>query len=258
MRQQGNGRLLVALALCLAGLVCAAPCVRAQYRILPQAGLQTLWFNRDYPVNAAISPAANDPTAPLGGGMSGNHNGIHLGMEMVLSEESSFRIPVTLEAFFLSGQTTFAVSAPTDLQKQRVTFTHTGKILSAGTGLTYTMFGTPSLYLSGELRLNYIPHTTLNFRQYISNNDSTVSSRDVVIDSANNLRLGLYAKVGTQVAFFEPFMLDFSIGFGVLNLAMKDDNPATRRNLLIVDPDRHDVEQTLTYIGVGLTLVWKL
>ncbi len=224
--------------------------------IQPAIGLQTMWFNGDYPVKQDISPG-RDRELPLGGGILGVSNGLHLALEVIPSEGSLIRIPVSLDAFFLNGKTTFPFSRLNERPIKLLTYTHSANIFSVGTGLTLSLFKRPSLYFSAEAKLHYIPSTTLTPRLYTLDNDSTISEQTLVPDSSAHTRVGAYIKVGTQVDFFEPFLLDFSVGYGALNLFGKNTDAATQRNLMVVDP-RNATEVTLGYIGVGLSVIWRL
>jgi hypothetical protein len=228
--------------------------------IQPAIGVQTMWFNGNYPINRDISPedaSVSNRDVPLGGGVIGSSNGLHLGLEVIPYEGSILRFPISFEAFFLSGRTTYAASLLSEHPLKRLTFTHTGNIFSAGAGVTASFFKLPSLYFSLEGRINYIPSTKLYTRLYAPENDSTIGESTVIPDSSAHLRYGAYLKVGTQVEFFEPFILDFSVGYGGLNLWGKNTNPATARDLFVVDP-RNSSETTLGYIGVGFSVIWKL
>jgi hypothetical protein len=235
-----------------------APTGPAHLVIQPSIGVQTLWFNGDYPISRDISPeSATDRDLPLGGGVLGSSNGLHLGLEVIPSSESIIRFPISFDAFFLSGKTTYAASRLTEHPVKRWTFTHTGNIFSAGAGITASFFKLPSLYFSAEAKINYIPSTHLVSRIYNAETNETLSERDIIPDSSAHLRYGAYLKMGTQVEFFDPFILDFSIGYGGLNLLGKNTDPATQRDLMVVDP-RNTPETTLGYIGVGFSVIWKL
>lgn len=227
-----------------------------ELELRPQIGLQTMWFNGDYPVRQDISPGS-DRELPLGGGVLGSSNALRLGLEVIPSPTSIIRFPLTAEAYFLSGKTTFPLTRIGEKPTKRLTFTHTANIFSLGTGITLSFFKSPTLYFSGEARMNYISKTTLTTRLYVADNDSTEYERSVSPDEAAHTRFGAYLKVGTQAQFFDPFMLDFSIGYGGLNIGGRNTDPATGRNLMVVDP-RNAPEMLLGYIGIGLSLIWKL
>lgn len=226
--------------------------------IQPSIGVQTMWFNGDYPISRDISPeSTSGRDVPLGGGVIGSSNGLHLGLEIIPSRESILRFPVTFDAFFLTGKTTFAASRLTDPVVQRLTFSHTGYIYSVGAGVTASFFTLPSLYISAEAKANFIPSTHLVTRLYNANTDETIREREVIPDSSAHTRYGAYIKLGTQVEFFDPIILDFSIGYGAVNLWGKNTDPATQRDLLVVDQNPSP-ETTLGYIGVGFSVIWRL
>src|SRR5947209_6220320 len=100
-------------------LFCALACtsLSAQVTILPSIGLQTMWFNGDYPVSQPISPGIGKDL-PLGGGMMSSNNGIRLQAEIIPVPKGILRFPVSVEAYTLSGRTTFSASSPTDGRKK--------------------------------------------------------------------------------------------------------------------------------------------
>lgn len=236
-------------------LLLGASVLYGQMTIQPQFGLQTMWFNGDYPIRQPISPG-NDRTLPLGGGIIGNTNAVHGEIELIPSSDSFYRIPVVAEAYFMNGKTTFAASRSTDPQPKRWLFQHSGMIYSAGTGITLTPLTNKAFYLSIEGRINYIPSTELISRIYYSNTGEVIDERTFYPDTLDHVRGGMYIKAGVQVDFFEPFMLDFSFGYGAINLFGKETDPSRARNLLVVD-DRPTSEVTIGYIGFGLSAILR-
>lgn len=238
------------------------PAVSNRLRIRPMLGVQTMWFNGDYQANRPLSPVG-DEVAALGGGMMGSSNAVHVEVEVIPAGSSMLRFPLSFDAFFLSGKTTFAGSAAGSIEPRRLTFNHTANIYSIGTGVRASFFRSPSLYLSAEARFNFIPPSELNTRLYSALTDETITERTVIIDSNSYFRVGAYMKVGTQVEFFEPLLLDFSVGYGVLNLAGKETQAGKVRDLLVIEPYddnsfRPSSEMTLGYIGLGFGIIWKL
>jgi len=227
----------------------------AQMTILPQLGLQTMWFNGDYPVRQPISPGS-DRTLPLGGGVIGNTNAVHGQIELIPSPESIFRIPVIAEAYFMNGKTTFAFSSSRDPNPKRWLFQHSGTMFSLGTGLTINPLKNRNFYLSFEGRVNHIPSTELVSRVYFTNTGEVIDEQIFEPDTIAHTRIGAYIKAGVQVEFFEPFLIDFSVGYGAINLLGKETDPARARNLFVVD-NRNSPELTLGYIGFGLSVIFK-
>jgi hypothetical protein len=230
--------------------------LQAQFTVQPSIGLQTLWFNGDYPVRQPISPGVSRDL-PLGGGVIGNSNGLHLQADIIPDPKGMFSVPVTLDAFFLSGKTTFAVTRILDKNPVRWQFRHSAQIYSIGTGLKASFFDGPVLYFSAEGKLNYIPSTELTSRIYYTSNDETIEEVTLKPDPNDHLRGGAYIRIGTKLEFYEPVLIDFSIGYGALNLIGKETDPKISRNLLVVD-NRPTPEVTIGYIGIGLSIIWKL
>lgn len=235
--------------------------VRHGLVVRPMLGVQTMWFNGRSPATDALSPIE---ILPLGGGLSGSHNGIHLELEVIPSSESIIRIPVSFDAFFLNGQTTFILSREPDPGTNRFIYRHTANVYSLGTGIRASFFRSPNLYLSAEGRLNILPPNTLGWRLYDPETDSTILENSVLVNKESDIRGGAYLKIGTQVEFFDPLMLDFSIGYGVLNLVGKETDPTKIHNLLTTEPHepnnrfRPSEERTLGYMGVAFSVIWKL
>ncbi len=230
--------------------------------VRPMLGVQTMWFNGKYPASDHLFTIGSED-APLGGGFKGPSNAVHLELELIPNSESIIRIPFSADAFFLKGKTTFAGSSIGALDPQRIYFRHTANIYSLGTGIRAAFFKSPNLYVSAEGRFNYITSTELYSRVFYSRTDSTASELTLTPDPNDHIRLGAYVKVGTQVEFFEPLLLDFSVGYGALNLFGKETDPDKLRNLLVIEPQvqkrfKATEETTLGYIGVAFSVIWRL
>lgn len=231
---------------------------KAQFTVHPSLGVQTMWFNGDYPVRQPISPGISRDL-PLGGGMMSSNNGARLQVELIPQPEGIIRFPLSVEYYDMTGKTTFSYSAPTETRKKRLLFRHEASLISVGLGATANFFTLPSLYFGAEGKFNYIPATTLTSRIYYVDNDETIPNglQSIHPSPDPESRIGLFLKMGTQLDFFEPFLLDVNVGYGLVNMAGKDTDPATQHNLLVVDNQRHDPEVTIGYIGIGFSLIWK-
>lgn len=227
----------------------------AQVVIRPSLGLQTMTFGNNSPVAQPIAPGP-DREDRLGGGMSGPQVGARLQFEVSSEENAIIRFPLSLEYIFLDGATTFAL--PTfSPRKQRLTFTHTGSIASAGIGVLVAPIKNPTIYLLAEAKGNYIFPSSLEARIYYSDNYETIQ-QNTVEPAPGIFRIGGYARIGAQLEFFEPFLLDFSVGYGALNLFGKETDAAEERNLLVVDSKLREPELTVGYLGLNISLIWKL
>lgn len=227
----------------------------AQVAIRPALGLQTMTFIGDRPVSQPIS-AGEDREDRLGGGITGPQNGIRLQFEILSEESDLIRFPLSLEYYFLSGTTTYQL--PTlGPRRQSWTFDHTANIASAGVGVMVAPFDNPDVYLLVEAKGNYIFPTSLESRIYYADNNETIQ-RNVVEPAPGTFRIGGYTRLGAQLEFFEPLLLDFSFGVGALNLISKETDPAEQRNLLIVDSELREPEQTIPYFGLNMSVIWKL
>jgi len=230
----------------------------AQVTVRPSIGVQTMWFNGSNAVKEPISPGA-DRELPLGGGMNGTHPGLQLQLDLIPDPTETIRIPFLIEAYSLVGKTTFAASQPSEPRKKRWLFRHSAEIYSIGTGITVNLTeGFPRPYISAVGKVNFIGTSDLLSRIYYFDNDETVTERTVHPDTVAKTRFGAYIKIGTQLEFFEPLLLDFSVGYGALNILGKETDPEQQRNLLVVDNLRRDPEATIGYIGVGFSVIWKL
>ncbi|MEO5931261.1 MAG: hypothetical protein ABIR47_15110 [Candidatus Kapaibacterium sp.] len=232
----------------------------AGIRIQAGLGVHTMWINGDVQAQREISPP--NPDVP-GGGITGISPGIHAQVEIIPSPDSRFRFPVSVDAFFLSGKTTYALP-PLPGQAirplERLLLSHTANIFGLGAGVMYSIIRKPNVYVSGQAMLNYIPSTDYVVRQYRAIDDSTIGQVVLHPDTSSHIRGGAFIQAGVQVDFFEPLLLDFSVGYGAVNILGRDTDPATRRDLLIVDSykgAKANPESTIGYIGVGFSVIWK-
>ncbi|MDB5035809.1 MAG: hypothetical protein JWQ98_3050 [Chlorobi bacterium] len=225
----------------------------AQLRVVPSIGLQTMWLNGDYPASDDISPG-KESSLQLGGGIMGSSNGLHLQADLVPDTTWRFRFPITFEAFHLVGATTY-VGGRNGERLQYLRITNTANIFSFGAGVTATFHKSPDVYVSADARMNYIPPSELHSLRYHPDNDEVLADSLQHPDPNGETRVGAYLKVGTRVNFFGPLSLDFSVGYGAINLLGRNGN-GLGRSLLTVDNQYHAPEITLGYIGFGLSVVW--
>lgn len=229
--------------------------LQAQVTLRPSLGLQTITFNGAYPVSQPISPGPGQ-SERLGGGIVGPQSGVRLQFEIFDEEKDALRFPLSFEYYSLNGRTTFSLASGNLDRKQRLTFVHSAQILSGGLGAMIIPFDLPSVYFQAEAKANYIPASNLNARIFYADNGETIQENDVEA-SPDVFRVGAYVSIGAQMEFFEPFLLDFSLGYGALNLFGRVEDPDSGRQLLIVDPINQP-EVTIGYVGLNMSLVWKL
>lgn len=245
-----------AIAFALAFLAMMSASASAQVSLRPSLGLQTFSFLGDPPAAQLMAPVA-DRSAPLGGGFEGAQPGIRFQLEIAGREDGILRFPLSVEYFSFDGKTTFAANTRRSDRPQRITFTHTGNILTANLGVTAAFFDKQKIYVSGEIKGVYFTETDLASRLYYGDTDETIrETSGTPFDGA--FRLGGLFRVGAQLPFFDPFLLDFSAGIGVANLMLKETDPAEQRNIFTLENNRRDPEQTLQYFTIGMTLLWKL
>ncbi len=229
---------------------------RAQFTQRPSLGIQSIIFDGATPQSAEISPG-NDRSLSLGGGLRSSNNAPRLQLELIPDADGIIRIPLSVEYYLFVGKTTFAASGSTDPRRVRWLFRHSAQMLSLGAGLTAAFFQTPNLYFSIEGKYNvFFPNEVENRRYYVDNGD-VQSTNSYHPYAETQTRIGAYFRVGTQVDFFDPFMLDFSLGYGILNLLGRSSDPATERNLLVAEP-RNEPETTTGYFGIGMSVIWQL
>jgi hypothetical protein len=227
----------------------------AQVILRPSLGLQTFAFTGDGLAAQPMSPAS-DRALPLGGGLEGGQFGMRLQLEVMSDVNAILRFPVSLEYFELNGKTTFGVSSRRTIRKQRITFTHDASIVSANIGATAAFFNERKLYVSGELKGVYVQPTKLYTRIYYADNDSTI--RDAEIEPFDGaFRIGGFLRAGAQLPFFDPFLLDFNVGVGAVNLFLKETDPDLQENLMVIEK-RTAEEGTLSYFSIGISVIWKL
>lgn len=227
----------------------------AQVILHPSLGLQTFAFTSEGLAAQPMAPA-DDRARPLGGGLEGGQFGVRLQLEVMSDEDAILRFPVSLEYFQLNGKSTFGLSSRQAVRKQRITFTHDASLISANIGATAAFFDERKLYISGELKGVYLQPTSLYTRIYYADNDSTI--RDSKIEPFDGaFRIGGFLRAGAQLPFFDPFLLDFSVGVGAVNLFLKETDPELQENLLVIE-QRPAEEGTLRYFSIGMSMIWKL
>lgn len=239
--------------------VCISITAHAQLIVRPLAGIQSMVFNGDNQARRPISPGT-DPALSFGGGLSTSNNGVRIGLELIPDPESVIRIPFTAEYYWFDGKTTFAVPSNTGRIEQ-LRYHFSANMLSIGTGIKASFFNKSklSLYVSGEGRFNYIPPTTLSSRLFFFDNGELLAPEATIApDTVGRGRFGAVVKIGTQADFFDPLMLDFSIGYGAVNLVGRDNDSTSMRDILTAEPQLRTAERTLGFITFGFSILWVL
>lgn len=222
----------------------------------PSIGLQTIQFPANTPASNPIHPE-DDRSLGAGGGFSSANNGIRIQLELMPSAKGMFRVPLSFEAYQFLGKSTFVLTRySATIRKQFVLTQHDATMYSIGAGVTAAFFDKPNFYISVEGKMNILPTPTYYVRQYFVDTDETLADRRVDLYKESKTRFGGYARIGTQLDFFDPLLIDLSIGGGVLNLFGKQTDPKTQRNLLVVEP-LPEVEQSVSYFGAGLSLIYE-
>lgn len=222
----------------------------------PSIGLQTIKFPENSPPANPIHPEDDRNLGP-GGGFSSANNGLRIQLELMPDAKGMFRIPLSFEYYEFLGKSTFVGTNYSDTIRRIFVLTrHDASMFSFGAGVTAAFFEKPNLYVSVEAKMNMLPTPTYYSRIYFTDNDSTLADRTVELYTETRTRFGGYARVGTQVDFFDPLLIDLSVGLGVVNLFGKDTDPKTQRNLLAIDP-LHPAEETISYFGAGLSLIYE-
>lgn len=231
---------------------------RAQFAVRPVAGIETIVFNGDNQARRPISPG-NDINASFGGGLTSANNAVHLGVELVPDPLGVLRFPVSAEYYWFDGKTTFYVPSD-DGRIRQLRLHYMANMLSVGTGIKASFFNgeKATLYFSGEGRFNYIPATKVTSRQYFLDTGEPATQEQSYVPSGALSRFGAVLKIGTQADFFDPVLLDFSIGYGAVNLAGKNTDVNTQRDILVAEPTLTSTERTLGFVCVGLTVIWTL
>ena len=130
--------------LVLGMLIVSSTDLAAQVTLRPSLGLQTFSFIGNAPAADPLAPvgARNEP---LGGGFDGGQPGARLQLEISSDKDAILRFPLSLEYFSFDGKTTFSVTSRSSGRPQRLTFTHTGNILTANLGVTAAFFEQPEI-----------------------------------------------------------------------------------------------------------------
>ncbi|HVK40015.1 MAG TPA: hypothetical protein VNA88_15900 [Candidatus Kapabacteria bacterium] len=247
------------VTLAVAAIIALVPAPSAaQFDTRPSLGIQTMLFNGDNQARRPISQGT-DVMLAFGGGLSSANNGIRFGLEVVPDPEGVLRFPIVAEYYWFDGKTTFAVPS-NNRRVQQLRLHYTANMFSGGLGVTASFFNkaVASLYFSAEGRFNYFPSTTLTSRRfYLDNGELIGAERSITPDTEARTRIGAVIRMGTQADFFDPVLLDFTIGYGALNLGMKDTDPETQRDLLTAEPTLNTAERTLGFITFGLSAIWR-
>jgi hypothetical protein len=249
---------IVSRLLVLSVALLAAVPAAAQFGARPFVGIQTMIFNGDNQAQRPISQGT-DETLPFGGGLTSANNGVRVGLEVVPDPEGILRFPIIAEYYWFDGKTTFAVPSG-NRRVQQLRLQYTANMFSGGVGVTASFFNkaVASLYVSAEGRFNYFPPTKLTSRRFYLDNDELVGTeRTITPSSEARSRFGAIIRLGTQADFFDPVLLDFTIGYGALNLGGKNLDPATQRDLLTAEPTLQTPERTLGFITFGLSAIWQ-
>jgi hypothetical protein len=257
MNRRPLAHIVVRIVVVVIASIASLP-AQAQFEVRPTVGIQTIIFNGDNQARRAISPG-NDVTQAFGGGLSSANNGAKVGIEIVPDPAGLIRIPISAEYYWFDGKTTFAVPS-TDRRVQQLRLQYSANMLSVGAGVKAAFVSAlqTTLYLSAEGRFNYIPPTTLTSRRFYLDNGSLVSPElSIKPTTEAQSRFGAVVKFGTQADFFDPVLLDFSIGYGAINLGGKNTDPETERDILVAEPTLTSTERTLGYITVGLSVLWQ-
>ncbi len=231
-------------------LLCCQSIAGAQVVIHPSLGLQTFSFLGEPLASQPMSPGT-ERALPLGGDISSAQAGFRLQAEIMGNKDAILRFPVSVEYWGMNGKTTFSLTTRHATRSQRLTFTHSASVMSANLGITAAFFDKQKVYVSGELKGVYFPATNLHSRIYFADSDETVQESETA-PMEEKFRLGGFLRAGAQLPFFDPFLLDFSAGVGILNLGLKGSS-----NLLVVERRAAD-EENLQYFSIGMSLIWKL
>jgi len=229
----------------------------AQPVILPSVGLQTLTFAVD------TGHILVQKLHVLGANFSGPHNGFRLQAELLLDKNSIIRFPISLEGFFIHGvetQKALGPPIPLTVSRGRVKIMHDAMMFSGNIGLGLTWLRIKKyadFYATAEAKLNYLPPTTISASYFDASTDVEYQYKENTTHKDSWFRVGSYFKGGIQVPFFEPLMIDFSGGYGFINLLGKYKEEG-QHTLFSVDRDVHEPETTIPYWGLGLSLIYKL
>lgn len=251
-------RLAVVSLLPFIALLATPSTSTAQFGVRPFVGIQTMLFNGDNQARRPISQGT-DETLAFGGGLSSANNALRVGLEIVPDPLGILRFPISAEYYWFDGKTTFAVPS-SNRRIQQLRLHYEANMLSLGAGVKASFFngGVASLYLSAEGRLNYIPTTSLTSRRfYLDNGELIGPERTIQPDTAARSRIGAILKVGTQADFFDPVLLDFSIGYGAVNLGGRETDVSKQRDILTAEPTLATPERTLGFITFGLSVLWQ-
>ncbi len=213
---------IVQLAIWCAALVVATT-LSAQVRYRVSGGLSTMWITSDNPAVERI--ASMDTTKPFGGSLDGSQIGWGIRCYADLDKQKTLRIPFGIDLHMLSG--TQSVTAPTYVAKAQ----HDVNIWTVHAGFEYAVVEFPLAfargYVAGELRGAFVGQSniTKTLRTLDGQTGKIVTTVEEFSEKPSVFRLGAMARVGIEGELYYPLFLNTSVGYGILNLFLRDDQP---------------------------------
>lgn len=184
----------------------------------------------------------------IGGSFKGAMPGIDLRATFQLDEDGFWRLPVGVDMTFYSAKERLPITT-----KLTDRFENNASIYAPYIGLNYTLVQIPkaraSFYLGVEARASIIDGPAFRFiRTYDLIPEQSFDITEY--NKENTVRLGGMLKLGLEGELIDNYMINSSIGYGVLNTFMRDN---ARGELLT---PRKDFETKESYLqGMFFTIM---
>lgn len=249
-------RTLITVLLLVAAAAVSTITAQVRYRV--SGGLSTTWITSDNPAVGRI--ADMDTTKPFGGALDGAQVGWGLRFYADLDKQKVFRIPFGIDLHMLSG--TQSVLAPTYTTRVQ----HDVNIWTIHGGFEYAFVEFPlafaRAYVAGEIRGAFVgaSNITKTLRYIDGGTGKLVTESESFSDKPGVFRLGAMARIGVEGELYYPLFLNTSVGYGVLNLLMRDDRPTPegRGELLTPTPISEPGEAMLQHLNFTFMLQVRL
>jgi hypothetical protein len=182
-------------------------------------GLTTMWITSENIARERIFPRSEEEMP--GAGFDGQQAGISLRMLYGIDAVKNMRVTAGLDYYFLRG-----------IQRNQFTsstlfFTYSVDMPTLVLGTEYALLeyppGDARIYAGIEARGALTIAKPINFRLVRLKGDTLIQSGKGEIKE-NAFRLGGAVRLGIDGEIYDPFYVNFSVGYGIINLVGRDDS----------------------------------
>lgn len=219
-------------------------------------GLSTAWINganpaRDYMWPDILQGVSDSLVVRPGGSFDGQQPGIGLRTRFALNDTGTVRLMLGLDYLFYRGNWRLPLDAGNVLMEHRVDMT-TGIL-----GVEYVAYEfTPlaRLYAAAEARASFLHSSYFNW-EFVTNQGEIFQERGRTEGKPSTFRLGTALRIGLEGEFQDNFIVDTSVGYGVVNLTGRDD---VRGQLLTTNNDFETGENLVGNILFSFILMYRI